>query len=732
MDELSILLLFVCIITFAKGSDKKPACPVELRGYEICDSGDCQKLAQEFSASMNTSVDPCEDFYSYICGTWTERPLIASNQFLIASFDKLAKSVKLHIKDILTDVKPGSTKALSKAREIYKSCIDKRTIDQNSVKLIKEQLEIIEGWPLLRSQSIFSFSSKSWQSVFKKFFKIFHPEFLFYIKIGTNDNPTHSRIIKLHQPEPAFAQPITSESHWEDQVMKNYRIYIHNVALYIREKSGKSITNPNFEQDLNEMIEFQLDLLKISGWSKGSKAISQRYSLLTIEDFQNWYNYYAQNHLNAKIDWLEIIQLYFKSLQTKIKISEKIAVTNIEFFKKLPSILQKTKPRAIINYIAWRLVDFLIDYSDTKLVDFKNEFNSKAFKKNPAQLPRETVCLKNLNLEQAIALEYVNRHFSGADRKKSKQIVNHILRTAEKTVSKINWMDPESKLRTVQKIQAILPLVGHPDLFISPAIEDYYKSFRLGSYYLEHMINLHQFLNRKYIEKYITPYDRKEWDKPPTWVYAAYSLTTNNIIISAAFLQYPLFNIGRPDVLNYAVIGTIIAHEVFHAIDMTGRKFDMDGHLKDLLSPSTKKMQDEMSECFVDYYNKLEILEISDKDNIVCNDGKRTLSENMADLFGLQVAYDAFKELQISSGVKDIRLVGMLDKNSDKLFFMQFALYLCAYRMKRSTALTHLQDCHATPEARVKGSISNHKDFARVFNCEPDTPMNPTHKCSSY
>ncbi|XP_066596445.1 neprilysin-11-like [Prorops nasuta] len=726
MNQLFILLLLTTAITLAMDHNNNVRCKLRPRYKQICKTEKCIKFAEILKSGMNLLINPCDDFYGFMCGSWKEKHPIPNKQSSVTAFDSLVDTVNERVRDIVTNtLMPARFESLKKVRELHKMCMDTVTIDENDAGTILKLLKKIGGWPLIDSKHAII---HTWQAYMKMAYRFNTPHFLYSMRIKQNLKEAHKRIIAIFQPFSGFADCKNTPRQYI--LVKIYKKYIQDVASYLREKQGENGTIPSMEEDIKHMIEFELKLLKIRTLSQGSMDIPKENENISFEKFQNIYDSNGGDDANAKIDWLELWQLLFKQVGIDIKKSEKIDITNLNYFKLLPPILKITKPRTIVNYMIWTVVRHMINYSGTKLNDIKDTFYNECNVVKKSQQTREEICLKQPNLEKAISFEYVRRYFPEYAKIKSEEIIDHIVKTAGDAVSKIEWMDPLTRSKSVEKVNDIKKLVGYPEHYTAATIDGFYKNFQLGPTYLESILILEKFIGLIELLKYRKPYHRTEWFLEPSKINAYYKHSANALGVTAAFLQPPVFDPDRLIVLNYAVLGTMTAHEVFHSLDLLGHKFDKHGNFVDWWLPKTEKIFMTKLKCFIDQYEKFIIAELSDETTEVCVDAEFTLSENIADSMGLQVSTNALTEYQKETGFENVQLIEFENFTWDQLIFMQFANSHCSHIKREKMEHLYFNDCHALPQARVWGAISNNVHFGKAFKCELNTRMNPSKKCT--
>ncbi|XP_066596349.1 neprilysin-11-like isoform X2 [Prorops nasuta] len=673
---------------------------------------------------MNTSINPCDDFYEHSCGQWKERHPIPDDAMAISMHRLIETNLDLQIIDILTNTSAeASSKALITARDLYKSCLDVETLEKDGARDLLAHLQKNGNFLLLDPEASIS-SSNFWQKYLKMDYFLLKDNPLFILNINQNLQDSRTQMITIQKPALFLSETMKMNDPSKTEVLTAYKKYIYDVATYLRRKSGKcNLQLEDMEKDINELIELEIKLAMIKGNSSFNNKIS-------IEEFQNLYNLNGGNYSSAHINWLEAIQFLFKEINFQITKSERLQFFNLDFFRILPEVLKDTNSRTISNYIVWNFIRSKINFSSKSLIAMKKEFIEQVNIGGLPEAKRELMCLRHPNLEKAISLEYVTRYLSESKKHEAQKFTNHILKVYKMALSKINWLDSTSKERSLEKLQAMRTFVGYPDNYTSVVIDNYYKKLNLGSNYLQSIISLEKFEYLTELKKLRKRNNRNEWHSEPRTMKASYKPSENSITITSAYLQPPILDSERPEVLNFALFGFVIAHEISHGFDFSGSRWDKDGNMIDLWTLNVRNFYKEILRCFIEQYSQYIIPGLLCENQPFRVDGLKTFIENIADSTGLQIAYDAFKESQRKNGGKEVRLVGMENVSSDKLFFIQYARYWCNNMREIQKLLEYCIDNHALREIRLKGSISNHRSFAKVFECKPNAPMNPSKKCS--
>jgi len=224
----------------------------------------------------------------------------------------------------------------------------------------------------------------------------------------------------------------------------------------------------------------------------------------------------------------------------------------------------------------------------------------------------------------------------------------------------------------------------------------------------------HQFQTRRHIERIGKAVDRKEWHMTPETVNAYFNPEMNEIVFPAGILQPPFFDIKMDDAVNYGAIGVVIGHEITHGYDDHGRKFDADGNLHDWWTEADAKSFEDRAQLVVDEYNGFEALP-----GLHVN-GKLTLGENLADLGGINIAYEALERAL----AKDPSLRKNIDGfTPEQRFFISFAQVWRTNVRDAESRRRVTTDPHSPGQFRSYGPLLNVQEFYDAFGIKPGDPL---------
>jgi len=282
-------------------------------------------------------------------------------------------------------------------------------------------------------------------------------------------------------------------------------------------------------------------------------------------------------------------------------------------------------------------------------------------------------------------------------------LVDNLLTSFGQSIDDLSWMTDETKKRAKDKLSKIGTKIGYPDVWRDYSALTVSADDLFGNVYRSNIVE-----HQRNINHLGQPIDREEWGMTPQTVNAYYSPTKNEIVFPAAILQAPFFSMDAPDALNYGGIGAVIGHEISHAFDDQGSRYDGDGNLNNWWSEKDQEAFSKLTQQLINQYAAYEPL---DGKNV---NGKLTLGENIADLSGLTIAYKAFN---IANADKPEVLVA--GWNGDQLFFVGWSrVWQRKYRDKEMVKRL-LTDPHSPSKYRANGPVTNIGAFYKAFDVKP-------------
>ncbi|XP_039304959.1 endothelin-converting enzyme 1 [Solenopsis invicta] len=499
---------------------------------------------------------------------------------------------------------------------------------------------------------------------------------------------------------------------------KHYTDYISKVACAIAKARGVDVTEKNMNKDIQDVIEFQIQLFHILDYG--------RYETMKLTDFQEWYDKKNPKTANSKINWLYKIGEIFDEAHVDVDVNSRVTIYS-NYVSSLVTLLDETSSRTIVNYIHWNFLSNIIRTTTKEMKKLYYEWKEKQKNDNtqifgvPARLFE---CIQEKEMRDIAAYEYVKNHFSDEITTTASDMLDDIQKEVEYEIKETDWLNDDTKDIILTKLINMKKFIGYPDWYKNNTIVK--KNFQglmvINSYY-ENTLSFNRYSKWKSLRQLMS--DENDLLISPILVNAAFDYILDALSLSAADFQSPLFAYDRPQVINYGIIGVIMAHEVNHGFDNFGYAYNKNGNLIKLSSAITEA-HDKRTKCFVEQFNNYSI---SKKSNYkIKNYGNKTIGDNIADTMGLEAAFRAYERRERECGKKDTVLPGHEDITNDQLFFLSFANLFCEDITNRTLEKAK-SDEHSIGRLRVIGSVSNSRDFAKAYNCPVGSAMNPEKKC---
>ena len=514
----------------------------------------------------------------------------------------------------------------------------------------------------------------------------------------------------------AHLERIGSGGIWNvfiDQDMKNserYIAYLYQGGLGLPDRDYYLKDDAESRRVRNAYEKYLVGLLKLAG--RGGKAAQEAALVLEIEtalakasmkkeDLRDVDKTYHKKSLRelAKLAPAVSWNDYFKILGIQQK---NIVVGQPEFFRAVSRLLATFPVEAWKTYLFTHVVSDFAPYLspsfERQSLSFYGRVLAGVRKIKP--LWRRVLSVTNRGLGELFGKLYVEAHFTSSAKKKALEVVDDLFEAYEARIRNLDWMGSATKKRAVGKLHQINRKIGYPDKWRS------YRGLRVRpDDYVGNIMRANEHEHRRVTRRLGRPVDRKEWFTYPQVVNAYFSFGLNDILFPAAILQPPFFSVDADDALNYGSIGTVIGHEITHGFDDQGSKFDGKGNRKTWWTPSDRKRFEKRARMLVKQFNEYRVA-----GGLKVN-GQLTLGENIADLGGASIAFDAFQLRLAKTGRKDIE-----GFTPEQRFFLSLALFERENRRPEAEKMQVLTDPHAPHFTRINGPLSNLPEFYAAFD----------------
>lgn len=648
------------------------------------------EISARVRSMIDTSADPCTDFYRYACGAWLDSfELPADKSRWTYSLSTIDESNRAVLRTLLEDASktPGADQDRKRVGDFYASCMDEAAIEAADAKPLAPWLKQVSELKDLKSfMALIGAMTKSGVG----------PLLTLYVSSDVR-NPT-TNIAYLTQgglglPERDY---YLSNEPQQKQLRDGYAKYLEQLFVSIGDDAAKAKVRAQ------QVMRFETGLAKASRPVADLRDPEKNYNKLDREGLKK---------LSPKLDWDRFLSSAGAGAVTQISVGVP------EFFSGAQTLIESSDLETLKSYLVAQLVINSASGLSKRFSESAFEFFGKQLSGQREQEPRWKRCVDSTqaNMGEMVGKLYIAERFAGDSKTIALEMVTDVEDAFARSLPGLTWMDEATRLAALQKKAKIQPMIGYPDKW-----KDYAALKVKRDGYFDNLTATSEFLTARELRKVRKPVDRQEWTMLPQTVNAGYTPARNRITFPAGILQPPMFHKDYPAAMNYGAIGSVIGHELTHGFDDSGRKFDGDGRLREWWSPEVSHRFEQRAQCVDDQYTSYEA-----EPGLRLN-GKLTLGENIADNGGVKQSYAAFKSYQTRHGNAGTSLAGL---SPDQLFFVAYAQVWCEEKSAESLRLQVRTNPHSPGRFRVIGTVVNSPEFAAAFQCAPGTAMNPKSKC---
>src|SRR3984893_9207145 len=684
------LVITVALVVVAAGSGA-----VAQEAKAVADGGKPHEVYTPIpgfdTTSIDTTVDPCNDFYKFACGKFATNHPIPADQSGVDQFYALYNVNTQALNGILTKAAAGGAGRSPDEQKIgdyFKACMDTDAIDAKGLApvepLLKEidavtsrdQLPVLVG--KLQRMGVNVFFGYGEQQDFKDASKqiavviqggLGMPEKDYYLRTGAKDETLRQQ-------------------------------YVAHVAKML-ELAGSSPEQA--AKDAKNIMAFETALAKASMGVVDLREPEKTYHMQPIATFE------------ATIPGVD-----FGAFQDAIRSPRGSELNNAtpEFLPAMMKASHATDLETLKAYMRYEVLTKSAGRLPKKFDAENFDFYGRKLNGQPEQAARWKRCSNSVNgaLGEALGKVYVEQYFPATSKAKMVQMVSDIEAAMGRDIDQLDWMSAAANATAKEKLHLVANKIGYPDKF-----RDYSKLEIKPDDALGNQQRAEAFENDRQLAKIGQPVDHNEWGMSPPTVNAYYDPSMNDINFPAGILQPSFYDPSQDDAVNYGHIGAVIGHELTHGFDDEGKKFDGKGNLSDWWTADDTKKFESRTSCIENEYGNFVAV-----DDVKVN-GKLTLGENTADNGGLLLAYMAYLDRAKKEGVD---LAAKKDGyTAPQRFYIGFAQNYCENSRPEQVRNQVLTDPHSPDHFRANGAIVNQPGFAGAFGCKKGSPMVPVNSC---
>ncbi len=634
-------------------------------------------------ANMDLSVRPGDNFFQYANGAWLKTNPIPGDQTRWGSFNILAENNLKALHGILDEAaavknaKPGS--AVQKVGDYYRTGMDSIAIEKAGIAPLKPHLARIEAIKDVKGL----IDEITYEHTIG-----LSP--LFSFGISPDDKNVVKEICQFGQA--GLGMPgreyYTDNDPRTTKVREAYKLYIPKMLQLA------GVDKATAEKDAAEIYALENTL---------ALASLTRVEMRDPIRLYNKYDLKAIEALTPGLNWHQL----FAGL--KVKGEDSLIVAMPEFFKAVGAQLSATPLATWKKYLKFTMINTMASYLPSNFDKARFDFYGTTMRGQKVQSPRWKRVLHEVDgsIGDLLGQLYVQKYFKPEAKKRMMVMLDNLQAAYSERIQTLEWMSPDTKKLAAKKLNAIMRKIGYPDKW-----RDYSKLNIVSNDYIKNALASGEWGYNYEMSKLGKPVDKMEWGMTPPTVNAYYNPAFNEIVFPAGILQFPFFDEQADDAINYGGIGAVIGHEITHGFDDQGRLYDAEGNLNNWWSSEDSAHFMDKAEMVVDQFNKMIVYD-------TCHaNGQLTEGENLADLGGINIAYEAFKKTK--QGQSNEKIDGF---TPDQRFFLSWAQVWRANTTTEELANRLKTDPHSASELRSNVPVSNVEAWYKAFDIKPTDKM---------
>jgi putative endopeptidase len=635
------------------------------------------------TSELDTAINACKDFNGFVNRKWIDANPIPADKTRWGAFDQLRES-SLNTQHEIAEAAAKSGAAAGSIEQkigtLYKTGMDEAAIDALGYEPIKPELAKIDA--IGSSKDLVAYLKDSFSrgqgSVFS---------------FGAEADFKNSSRKIAYAFQGGLGLP-TRDYYEKAEYAELRDAYVAHVAKVL-ELIG--VEAAEAKKQATAVLAFETQLAKASLAPVELRVPENQYHFVSVAE---------ANKVTPHFDWNE-----FFAAQ-KADVTDGFSLSQPKFFAEFDKMLTGTPVADWQAYLRYQQADSASQYLSTPFQQEFFAFHKATLNGQKEDEPRWKRVLGTVNNELGMALGelYVAKAFPPESKARAQELVDNMQAALKARIEKLDWMSDTTKTKALEKWSSFLPKIGYPEKW-----RDWSGLTLNGDSYFADVAAANQFNYDFDIAKIGKPTDRKEWGMTPQTINAYYNPTDNTINFPAAILQPPFFDAKADDAINYGGIGAVIGHEASHGFDDQGSQFDAVGNNTNWWTDDDRKAFEARTSKLVEQFNGYEPLPGKHVN------GQLTLGENIADLGGLAIAYDA---LQVALEKNPAEAGQKIDGyTEDQRFFMNWArVWRGNTREKRLEVLLNA-DPHSPTMFRAIGAPSNMPAFASAFACKSGDAM---------
>lgn len=628
---------------------------------------------------MDKTVRPQDDLYGFVNGNWNKITEIPSDRARWGSFDELRENtdkvtLKL-VEDLLGQQYPEGSNE-QKIVDLYNSYTNLKARNKTGLAPIQKYIKEIDKIKNL----------KELQAYLTEVTPLGLNPF-YGVGISTDLKNSKENAVYLGNARLTLGKTYYQKEDAKNaQTLADLQAYVNQIFPYTGTKT----------KDLKgaSIVEFEKMMAKYIKTVEESRDPNKSYNLLTLAE---------ADALTNNVD----LTSYVKSFGIDPK---KVIIRELEYYKNLDKIINQDNLALIKDYLKFKLIDSVADQSTTDLEQIHFDFYGKKLsgQKEQRALNKRGLGYVNGTVGELVGQIYVKDNFPPEAKADAEELISYLFKSFDQHINNLEWMSDDTKKKAIEKLNKFTVKIGYPDKW-----KDYselkVKAVENGGSLIDNNIEYSKWRFKENLKDYGKPVDKSRWGMSPQTVNAYFSPSNNEIVFPAAILQAPFYDYRADAAVNFGGIGAVIGHEISHGFDDSGAKFDGDGNLVNWWTPQDEQKFKEATSALAKQYDAYSPVE-----GVNVN-GVFTSGENIGDLGGASVAFDALKMYLNDKGISE-NIDGF---TPEQRFFLSWATIWRTKATNEALINQVKTDPHSPGYYRAFAPIINIDAFHEAFQTKP-------------
>jgi len=643
------------------------------------------KVEDPLITNRDTIIRPNDDFFHYANGGWFKNNPIPNTESSNGIFRMIGDTINAQIKDICEKASKNTAAAKGsneqKIGDFYASGMDTLSIEKLGLKPLAlefAKIQAIQDVPTLINTIAYLHTIGA------------NPAFSFYVSQDDKISSKHAVFFSQGGLGLGNRDYYFNTDAQTLKIKAEYAKHLQAMMLLLGEDPiGAKASS-------SAILKLETDLATNSRKLEDLRDPIKNYNKMSLSAFKS---------LTPNIAWETVLP------KLGIAKADTVIVGQPEFYKGLNKILASYTIADWKTYLKWDLVNTYAAYLNNAIEKQNFAFYATIMNGVKEQKPRWKRIVEQTDgsLGELVGQVYVADYLPKGSKEKLLEIGNNIRDVYAEHIKKLDWMSAATKEKALQKLSKIVMKVGYPDKW-----KDMSKVTITRSSYCSNVMATNKWSYNYMVHKFGKPVDRKEWDMFPQTYNAYYNPSNNEIVVPACNILVPGFEGRMPDdALLYGIIGgSTFGHEITHGFDDQGSQYDDKGNLRNWWTPLDLEKFKQKTKLIVSQFNKFEPL----KGKFV--NGDATQGENIADLGGVVMGFEAFKK---SAQYKNKEKISGL--TPEQRYFLSYGYAWMIHAKDEYLARQIMTDVHSPAQFRVNGPLMNIPEFYKAFNIKPGDKM---------